>query len=79
MESFLDISLPGSDGVEILGHLRQDERLAHLPVIALTAHAMLGDREHFLSQGFNDYISKPIRDLATLKRAVEMAGPEIRW
>lgn len=58
----LDISLPGMDGIEVLRRLRADERLAGLPVVALTAHAMRGDRERFLTEGFDGYISKPILD-----------------
>lgn len=58
----LDISLPGMDGIEVLKRMRSDPDLTHLPAIALTAHAMTGDRERFLTQGFDDYISKPILD-----------------
>jgi len=71
----LDISLPGIDGLEVLARLRADERLARLPVVALTAHAMVGDRERFLAQGFDGYASKPIleeRDLLeTVRTALE--------
>ena len=67
----LDISLPGMDGMEILSRIRADERLRSLPVIALTAHAMAGDREKYLSAGFNDYITKPIVDETLLIRAIE--------
>jgi len=56
----LDISLPGMDGIEVLTRLRQDERLRNKPIIALTAHAVSGDRERFLEVGFNDYVAKPI-------------------
>ena len=56
----LDISLPGMDGTEVLAALRADAELQHLPVIALTAHAMTGDREKYIAAGFNDYLSKPI-------------------
>ena len=62
----LDISLPGMDGNEILARIRADEQLRRLPVIALTAHAMAGDREKYLAAGFNDYITKPIVDETTL-------------
>jgi CheY-like chemotaxis protein len=67
----LDISLPGMDGNEILVRIRADERLHELPVIALTAHAMAGDREKYLSAGFNDYITKPIVDETVLIDAIE--------
>ncbi|MDB4890112.1 MAG: response regulator receiver protein [Gemmatimonadetes bacterium] len=67
----LDISLPGMDGNEILARIRADEQLRRLPVIALTAHAMAGDREKYLSAGFNDYITKPIVDESLLLSAME--------
>ncbi len=66
----LDISLPGMDGVEILQRLRADATLAGLPVIALTAHAMAGDREKYLSAGFDDYVTKPIVDENILLTAI---------
>jgi CheY-like chemotaxis protein len=67
----LDISLPGMDGNEILAEIRRDGRMRHLPIIALTAHAMAGDRERFLDAGFNDYITKPIVDESLLVNAIE--------
>jgi two-component system, cell cycle response regulator DivK len=67
----LDISLPGMDGNEILGRIRTDPRLRPLPVIALTAHAMAGDREKYLRAGFDDYITKPIVDEMLLLSAIE--------
>jgi two-component system cell cycle response regulator DivK len=56
----MDIRLPGTDGLEALRRLREDERTADIPVIALTAQAMAGDRERFLEAGFNGYVSKPV-------------------
>ena len=67
----LDISLPEMSGVEVLRRIRADPRLRALPVIALTAHAMAGDRESYLAAGFDDYVSKPIIDEGVLLRAVE--------
>lgn len=58
----LDISLPGMDGLEVLKKIRKIEKYSKIPVVALTAHALPGDKEHFLRQGFNDYITKPIID-----------------
>ena len=67
----LDISLPGMDGKEILKRIRADVLLRDLPVVALTAHAMAGDRERFLAAGFDDYITKPIVDETQLFAAIE--------
>lgn len=59
----LDIALPTIDGLEILRRLQtqENEHLQDIPVIALTASAMRGDRERFLEAGCSDYLSKPIR------------------
>lgn len=67
----LDISLPGMDGTEVLERIRADDGLRDVPVIALTAHAMAGDRERFIDAGFDDYISKPITDEERLFAAIE--------
>jgi two-component system, cell cycle response regulator DivK len=56
----MDVQLPGIDGVEALARLRQDERTASIPVLAVTAQAMSGDRERFLEVGFDGYLAKPI-------------------
>jgi two-component system, cell cycle response regulator DivK len=56
----MDVQLPGIDGVEALAQLRGDARTASIPVLALTAQAMQGDRERFLDAGFDGYLSKPV-------------------
>ena len=56
----MDIQLPDIDGVEALGRLRASDRTTSLPVRALTAQAMEGDRERFLAAGFDGYLSKPV-------------------
>jgi len=67
----LDISLPDIDGVELLAMMRRDERFRSLPVIALTAHAMAGDREKYLAAGFDEYVSKPITQEDDLIEPIE--------
>ncbi len=67
----LDISLPGMDGTEVLEWIRSQEALRDLPVIALTAHAMSGDREKYLEMGFDEYVTKPIVDEEVLVGAIE--------
>ncbi len=57
----LDIALPGMDGMEIVERVKADPLVKDIPVIALTASAMRGDREKFLEAGCNDYLSKPVR------------------
>jgi two-component system cell cycle response regulator DivK len=73
----MDIQLPDIDGIEALDRLRADERSASLPVLALTAQAMEGDRERFLAAGFDGYLSKPV-DIAefvtTVKRYCDGGG-----
>ncbi len=56
----LDIGLPGIDGIEVFKRIRNTETLKNIPVIAITAHAMAGNKEHLMSMGFNDFVPKPI-------------------
>ena len=65
----MDIQLPDIDGVEALSRLRADERTSSIPVLALTAQAMRGDRERFLGAGFDGYLAKPV-DVVELVGAV---------
>jgi len=58
----LDISLPEMDGTQVITEIRKNQEISNTPVIALTAHAMLGDKERFLGFGFDKYMSKPIVD-----------------
>lgn len=56
----MDIQLPGMDGREAAQVLKADANTRHIPIVALTAFAMKGDRERLLAEGFDGYISKPI-------------------
>lgn len=78
----MDLQMPEMDGIEAVQHLRAAEESQpgkHLPIIAMTAHAMKGDREHCLAQGFDGYISKPILlELlsAEIQRVLNSSHPE---
>jgi len=56
----MDVRLPDMGGVEVLRRLRMDERTATIPVLAVTAQAMKGDRARFIEAGFDGYLSKPV-------------------
>ena len=56
----MDIRLPDMDGIEALRRLRMNDRTASIPVLAVTAQAMKGDRERFAEAGFNGYLSEPL-------------------
>jgi two-component system, cell cycle response regulator DivK len=70
----MDVQLPGIDGVEALARLRRDERTESVPVVALTAQAMYGDRERFLGVGFDGYLSKPVNVSELLVAVKEHCG-----
>lgn len=66
----LDIALPGMDGIGVLHKLRENDALKHIPIIALTAHAMVGDKEKYLNEGFDAYYSKPILNMNDFRSVV---------
>jgi CheY-like chemotaxis protein len=75
----MDINLPGISGIEAMNNLRKDPATKHIPIIALSAHAMLQDIEKGLKAGFLRYITKPIRInelMNALDEALESVGNE---
>jgi CheY-like chemotaxis protein len=66
----MDIHLPGMDGLTVVRAMKEDARTARIPILALTAHAMRGDRDRFLDAGCDGYLSKPI-DVKTFLASIE--------
>ncbi|NDJ53037.1 MAG: response regulator [Chloroflexi bacterium] len=66
----MDLSLPNKDGWTATREIKAEKSTAHIPVIALTAHAMVGDRERALEAGCDDYMTKPI-NILELKKKIE--------
>ncbi len=64
----MDMSMPMMNGWDATRHLREDESLRHIPVIALTANALTGDRERSLEAGCDEYESKPVDFTSLLKK-----------
>ncbi|MEK6790515.1 MAG: response regulator [Deltaproteobacteria bacterium] len=66
----MDLHLPGMDGLAATRAIKADNRFSAIPIIALTASAMKGDEEYFLSQGFDGYLAKPV----SVKTLVDVAA-----
>jgi two-component system, sensor histidine kinase and response regulator len=63
----MDVQMPEMGGFEATAKIRERQRGASIPILAMTAHAMTGDRERCLDAGMDDYIAKPIRGAALLE------------
>jgi two-component system cell cycle response regulator DivK len=72
----MDVQLPDLDGVEALRRIRTDARIASVPVVAVTAQAMDGDRGRFLDAGFDGYLSKPVDITELLAVVRSYCAPE---
>ncbi|MBR6221839.1 MAG: response regulator [Lachnospiraceae bacterium] len=71
----MDQRMPGMDGVEALHHIREMEEGKDIPVICLTADAIQGAKKHYMEEGFNDYLTKPV-DGKLLKQMIREYLPE---
>ncbi|MCL4254450.1 MAG: response regulator [Anaerolineae bacterium] len=67
-----DISMPQMDGWAFIAKLREDETLRKIPVIALTAHAMRGDREKVMAAGFHNYMIKPLSPSTFIEQIIRL-------
>lgn len=68
----LDISMPQLNGWDTLKAIREDDRLRAVPVVAVTAHALRGDREKIMDAGFTDYIAKPFHIATAIPHIIDL-------
>jgi CheY-like chemotaxis protein len=73
-----DVQMPEMNGYELAQAMNSNEQLRHIPLIAVTAFAMVGDREKALAAGFDDYISKPIDPQEFVLQIEKLLPPELR-
>jgi len=66
----MDVNIPGMDGLETTVKFKQNPQLSHIPIIALTANAMKGDKERCLAAGCNGYMQKPV-GVSDLRRQIQ--------
>lgn len=74
----MDIQMPEMDGLTAARKIRSDERFSDLPIIAMTAHAMLGDREKSLEAGMNEHLTKPINPSRLYEELLKYISPHSR-
>ena len=70
----MDIQLPGMSGIEVIRRMRADAQLRDLPIVALTALVMPGDRERCLEAGANAYLAKPVNAITLLETIAALLG-----
>lgn len=71
---FVDINLPDIDGIEVTTRIKAHAELKHIPIVALTANAMFGDKERFLEAGCDGYLAKPISKKELLTTVEQFIG-----
>lgn len=70
----MDINMPGMDGVEAARTLRAHPETRGIPIVAVTALAMAGDKERIIAAGFDDYIAKPVDFALVLEKVAQFTG-----
>jgi CheY-like chemotaxis protein len=70
-----DLSMPQMDGWQLRTRIKSSPELQHIPLLALSAHAMIGDKERALAAGFDGYLTKPV-DIHTLMEDIRSAAQE---
>ena len=73
----MDVQLPGQDGLSLTRQLKADPASSHIPIVALTAHAMEGDREQALAAGCSGYVTKPINTRTFGEEVKEFLSAEL--
>ena len=73
-----DINMPKVDGYEVAKRIRADEEMRRIPLVAVTAYAMVGDRDQILARGFDGYIPKPIDPTVFVNQIEEFLAPAKR-
>ena len=73
----MDLSLPVMNGWDATSQIKADESLQHIPIIALTAHAMTGDAEQAFECGCDDYLSKPLDDQLLFEKVTYFLGDNV--
>ncbi|TAE60856.1 MAG: response regulator [Nostocales cyanobacterium] len=71
----MDIQMPGMDGIEAMGLIRAQPEFKHIPIIALTALAMTGDKEKCIAAGANEYIAKPVKLKSLVEKIQQLLEP----
>ena len=74
----VDIQMPQMSGIELLAKVREHVAWRHIPVIAVTAHAMMGDSERFTAAGFDGYIPKPIAAMSLIDELQAIIASKVK-
>ena len=73
----LDVDMPGPDGLTVVRKIRENSALADLPVVAVTAFAMEGDRERGMAAGFTAYVTKPVRAALLRQQVLQLLAARV--